>query len=115
MSEAYECKILVISCIDFRFVTKLRDYLVDQDLKGSYDLITVPGASLNIGEVLETIGLSFKLHNPKEVYIFDHEDCGAYGTSDSLETHKENLRRAKEIINKEFGAKVKNFVATFDN
>jgi len=71
MSEAHECKALVISCLDFRFITKLRDYLVDQDLKDNYDLITVPGASLNIDEVRETIGLSFKLHKHKEVYIFD--------------------------------------------
>ena len=98
MSPSHSCKALVISCIDFRFITNQRDYLNTSGLKDNYDLITVPGASLNIEKIEDSIDTSFKLHNPDEVYIFDHIDCGAYGKDNSEERHVKNLSLAKEEI-----------------
>jgi carbonic anhydrase len=98
MSSSHKCEGLIISCIDFRFVTRIRDYLVENNLKDSYDLITVPGSSLNIKDVVGSITTSFKLHQPSKVYIFDHEDCGAYGNDNSEDRHRENLKIAKKTI-----------------
>ncbi|MCL5411670.1 MAG: hypothetical protein M1150_02930 [Patescibacteria group bacterium] len=95
---SHYCRALAISCIDFRFVTKIREYLVNKGLEGNYDLIGIPGASLAIDEAIKAIEISDRLHHPSEVYVFDHEDCGAYGEDNSSEKHLENLRRAKEKI-----------------
>ena len=96
MSSSHKCEGLIISCIDFRFVTIIRDYLVENNLKNNYDFITVPGASLNINDVKDAIATSFNLHQPNKVYIFDHADCGAYGSDNSEERHKKNLGIAKQ-------------------
>ena len=115
MKNDHQCKALVISCIDFRFVTKIRDYLEDQDLIDNYDLITVPGASLNLNKVSESIATSIKLHGPAKIYIFDHEDCGAYEEDNSREAHTENLIKAKELLNNQYpGKSVKTYVVGFN-
>ena len=116
MSQPHKCKSLVISCIDFRFVTKIRDYLVRKGLKDNYDLITVPGASLGLKNIASSILVSLQLHDPSEIYIFDHEDCGAYVKSNSKKAHMQNLKDARRIIlegspNKQ----VKIFIAGFNN
>ena len=113
MSSNHKCEGLIISCIDFRFVTRTRDYLVKNNLKNNYDLITVPGASLNVKDVETSIATSFKLHQPKKVYIFDHEDCGAYGTDNSIKHHKKNLVEARKTVSKiDSNAEVKTFILT---
>lgn len=94
----HKCKALVISCIDFRFISKIRDFLVKEGLKDNYDLITIPGAALSIEKAASSIITSLNLHDPDEIYIFDHEDCGAYGSDNSKETHEKNLRKANEIL-----------------
>ncbi len=115
MKNDHQCKALVISCIDFRFVTKIRDYLGNQDLIDSYDLITVPGASLNLNTVSESIATSIKLHDPAQIHIFDHEDCGAYGENNSREIHTKNLLKAKESLsNQSPGKSVKTYVVGFN-
>ena len=113
MSSSHKCEGLIISCIDFRFVTRTRDYLVRNNSKDNYDLITVPGASLNIKDVETNIAISFKLHQPEKVYIFDHEDCGAYGTNNSIDSHKKNLESARKTVSKlDPNAEVKTFIVT---
>ncbi|OGY27133.1 MAG: hypothetical protein A2Z11_03190 [Candidatus Woykebacteria bacterium RBG_16_43_9] len=98
MKNSHKCTALAISCIDYRFVGKVRQYLIDQGLKDNYDLITVPGASLKLADVADSISTSMRLHDPDEVYIFDHEDCGAYGVNNSKSEHIKNLNHAKERI-----------------
>ena len=115
MSPNQNCKALVISCIDYRFVSRVGDYLASENLQGSYDLITIPGASLNVGEAESSAKISFKLHEPEIVMIFDHEDCGAYGEDNSSERHIRNLTQAKDKI-KSINPKVdvKTFIAGFE-
>lgn len=113
MKSDHSCRALVVTCIDFRFVSTVRDYLTNKGLRDNYDLITFPGASLNINSIEENIDLSFKLHSPSEIYIFDHEDCGAYGTDNSQKRHQQNLEIAKQTINsKRSSVEVKIFMAT---
>ena len=115
MSSEHKCKSLVISCIDYRFVTRIRDYLIIKGLQDSYDLITIPGASLNLLKAKDTVATSFKLHDPSEVLIFDHEDCGAYGEDNSEKRHEDNLRMAQDLIQKmSSNIYIKTFIAGFE-
>ena len=98
MKKTHKAKALAISCIDFRFVTKIRDFLMDQGLNNNYDLITVPGASLSLPNITQSILTSIRLHEPDKIYIFDHEDCGAYKEDNSKKVHSRNLLKAKEIL-----------------
>jgi carbonic anhydrase len=98
MKKPHMCQALVISCIDFRFITKVRDFLINQGLEDKYDLITVPGASLGLKNIAAAILTSIRLHDPDQILIFDHEDCGAYGNNNSKKAHSENLKRARKIL-----------------
>jgi len=111
----HKCKALVISCIDFRFVSKVRDFLTSHELKEDYDLVTVPGASLGIEKVTDSISTSLLLHEPENIYIFDHEDCGAYGEDNSLDTHMRNLKKAEQLLTQKYAdKKVLTYIAGFD-
>lgn len=99
MPDANNCTALVISCIDYRFISSRRDYLLKIGMKNRYDLLTTPGASLNAQKIKDDIKTSLKVHSPSEVYIFDHSDCAVYGEDNSEERHIENLKMAKKIIN----------------
>ncbi|MEX0621665.1 MAG: carbonic anhydrase [Candidatus Woykebacteria bacterium] len=116
MKISHKAKALVISCIDFRFVSKVRDFLVEKGLKNSYDLITVPGASLALDSIAANILTSLELHDPDEIHIFDHEECGAYGKSNSKKAHVGNLKRAQQILSQGSpGKKIKTYIAGFEN
>lgn len=90
---------LIIRCIDYRFVTQSRKFKEDQGLKDKYDLLTFPGASKNIHLLFDSIEVSNKLHRPKKIIIMDHEDCGAFGEKNSLEDHRNSLKRAERLLN----------------
>ena len=115
MSDSNKCKALVISCIDYRFVSPRRDYLVNLSIKDQYDLLTTPGASINIQKIKEGIETSLRVHNPTEVHIFDHDDCAVYGENNSEERHVQNLTKAKEMIDKMLNnLKIYTYIIKFD-
>lgn len=94
----HTCKAIVISCMDFRFQTFIRDWAVKTIGDRNYDLVTWAGASRDMDNVLKMIELSSKLHGIKEVYLVNHEDCGAYGAAGTLEKHTQDLKTAKAKI-----------------
>ncbi len=104
----HKCKALVISCIDFRFQSKVREYALDKGLEDNYDLIAVAGAIKSIEEddfLMEQIDISYRLHGIEEIHILSHEDCGAYGGSDSFSsqedeynTYTSDQNKAEQII-----------------
>ena len=115
MPDANNCTALVISCIDYRFISSCRDYLVKLGIKDRYDLLTTPGASISIQKIKEGIKTSLKVHVPNEVYIFDHDDCAVYGKNNSEERHIQNLKKAKEVINKiQNGLKINTYIVKFN-
>ena len=115
MQNGHKCKATAITCIDFRFVTKISSFLDGKGLNNNYDLITVPGASSNLDKIMESVDTSIKLHEPDEIYAFDHEDCGAYGKNNSRENHTSNLVRAKKILSAIYPRmKIKTYMAHFD-
>lgn len=116
-----ECKILTISCIDFRFVKNIGYEMSLMGNTDKYDQFVIPGSSLGyngisgyecmVTSVDKIIELGKNLHNISEISIFDHLDCGAYRlvyTPDQLDhegeykLHIQNLHKAELTIKKKY-------------
>ena len=89
--KTHWCDALVITCTDFRFTTATQEFINNRlGLKGNYDYISIPGSIRNLLDsktrdlVLNTFGVSFRLHHVKRVIILGHQDCSiGYGGSKS--------------------------------
>ena len=107
---------IVISCIDYRFWTETLPLF--RKKYGDFDLISMAGASKNLISpaepedkiaLIKNVKTSIELHDPKRIILTNHLDCGAYGGSkkfnsenEEIEFHKNELLKAKEVIQKEF-------------
>ena len=107
---------IVVSCIDYRFWPQALPLL--QQKYGDFDLIEVAGSCKNLTSpleaedkttLLENIGISIKLHDPHQIILTNHIDCGAYGGSANFSSHiaevafqTNELAKAKAIIEEEF-------------
>ncbi|MDD5040136.1 MAG: hypothetical protein PHY34_03215 [Patescibacteria group bacterium] len=84
---SHQCKALILQCIDFRFHSAIRDFLVSLGLKDQYDLASLAGAAKGLVDknpasvelLLQQADISKRLHGITDVYIIHHMDCGAYG------------------------------------
>ncbi|MEK7637533.1 MAG: carbonic anhydrase [Patescibacteria group bacterium] len=113
---SHVAKAIVLRCMDYRFVSSLRDYLVSFGLKDRYDLVSVAGAAKNMVDpanpadpefVMRQIDIAKRLHHIVEVIIINHLDCGAYGkifASKEAERrrHEGDLEKAKAMIKARF-------------
>lgn len=90
--------ILVLSCMDLRLTDNLVDFLNFDNLHNRYDHFILAGTSLLTTKKFQSlykkgtlakyghweqtlhnhIELAVQLHHIKDVYIVEHEDCGAY-------------------------------------
>jgi carbonic anhydrase len=90
--------ILVISCMDLRLTDNLVEFLHFDNLQNRYDHFILAGASLLCSEehkhhfrpgsyekyehwkktLADHLELAVALHQIKDVYIVEHQDCGAY-------------------------------------
>ncbi|OGJ50876.1 hypothetical protein A2335_00850 [Candidatus Peregrinibacteria bacterium RIFOXYB2_FULL_32_7] len=100
---SHNCKAVIVHCIDFRFQKALNEFLQKNDLIGNIDRISIPGGVKDMKKVLEYVELSVKLHGTKEVYLVNHQDCGAYGLGEieftkEKEIHKKDLEKMKKIL-----------------
>lgn len=101
--EDYELpkkNVLVISCMDLRLTDDLMAFLNFDNLENRYDHFILAGASLLCSPKLKKffasgcyeqysnwkqvqvdhLNLAIALHNIKDVYIVEHENCGAYSS-----------------------------------
>ena len=113
-----KCKACVVYCIDFGFHEPLREFILDRGLdKEGTDVVRVAGAArglARLGEglggrfLLEQLQISHRLHEVRQMILVNHEDCGAYGleeevdSGEELATHKEDLRAARAVLEKHF-------------
>jgi len=105
MKAAHSCRSIIVHCIDFRIQKFLTSWV--EDLKDGYDRLSIAGGVKDLPFVLEQLEVSHRLHHIKEVYLINHEDCGAYGKQGSAGTHIRDLLKAqKEIVEKYPGLKV---------
>ncbi|XZF14775.1 hypothetical protein ACTHGU_01420 [Chitinophagaceae bacterium MMS25-I14] len=118
--------ILVISCIDLRLTDELLHFLHFDNLTNRYDHFALAGTSVTMGatrpehrslfdeEMLnsfrsfehwkdclyEHIAIAIRLHKIEDVYIIEHEDCGAYSTflkDGSFDTIEEEVECHKKF------------------
>lgn len=116
----HKAKAVIITCMDFRFHDKIQDFLNNQGYLGHCDEIVIAGASRDFIKPVEAddgkyvwkqLGLSLKLHEPEEIIIIDHQDCGGYaqdGTipgglkmEDDLHKHTDYLQKLQKKLVKE--------------
>jgi carbonic anhydrase len=82
-----EVEILLLTCLDFRMIELMRQYMTSLWLYRKYDHIVLGGASL--GAVTEKypawnqtfwdhLRLVIDMHGVRKVIVIDHRDCGAY-------------------------------------
>ena len=109
-----KCRACVVYCIDFRLHDHLHRFVAEQGLeKDGTDIVRVAGVAINLARpkrtyfrdfVMDQLEASHRLHNVREIYLVNHEDCGAYGeenVADSdmeLETHKRDLQQARALL-----------------
>lgn len=115
---AHNCKALIIHCMDFRIIKSMREYLINNNLLGDCDVISVAGGVKPLltpqnpsdrDFILGQIGTSFNLHKISEIILSNHTDCGAYKNEyqfDSFEKecvfHAQEMKKAKDLILYEF-------------
>jgi carbonic anhydrase len=104
--------------MDFRLHESLANFFAEQKLDGDgADVIRVGGAIKSLAHpkeardrefFLEQLNVAYELHGVRQFYLINHEDCGAYGLEDvidspeELATHREDLRVAKALIQDRF-------------
>ncbi|NJK35826.1 MAG: carbonic anhydrase [Oscillatoriales cyanobacterium SM2_2_1] len=111
---------IVVSCIDFRFIEPIHDFLGQQNLLGRCDWVALAGASLALADfprsadseaLWDQLTFSVQLHQIQRVLLFDHADCGAYTalypqlSAESVReraVHQSYLQRAREQITKHY-------------
>lgn len=104
----HHCQAAILHCIDFRFQPTIDKFLAKHKLNGNCDRIGIAGGAKKIGEVFEELNTSETLHSVKDIYLVNHQDCGAYGpqvaenAEKELETHTNDLLQAKKILNEKY-------------
>jgi len=88
-----KANVFVLGCIDPRYAYDVAYFLQHKkELHQDYDLFTLPGASLGADQkdwkktFFDVLKLGLDLHGIKEVWCFDHLDCGMYKATLDLET-----------------------------
>src|SRR3989338_7981793 len=115
MSKEHKAKALRIKCIDWRFSEIIENDSQARGLNGRSDDVSWPGASKDFDNVSQAAALSIELHDPDEAYIYEHEDCGAYGEDNSEDAHRTNAYKLKTYLEeKKPGIQVNTFMATFN-
>ena len=115
-NKIHEWDVLAYACIDGRFIKRTIDW-ISEKAGNTFDFNTGVGATKAINDSLidrgtffEVIKTSIRLHKIKEVWLFDHIDCGAYGGSIKFDNdaenerqyHYEKLEESANIVKNEF-------------
>jgi carbonic anhydrase len=115
-SSSSTAQALVLSCIDYRFVTDTVKLFNRTGLQDDYNKFSLAGASLGYNQTAfpewrETfdkhIELAKELHDINEIVVMDHMDCGAYrilydnknmSREEEYELHRKNLNDFKRAM-----------------
>lgn len=117
---AHHCRACIVFCMDFRLNGALTAFLSEHKLdKDGADVIRVAGAAKSLARpndprdrdfLMQQVAASGRLHNTRQVYLINHEDCGAYGEekvpdSDAeLAVHGRDLRAGRALLQERFPA-----------
>ncbi|WP_422928169.1 carbonic anhydrase [Singulisphaera sp. PoT] len=79
--------VLVLSCMDLRLIDELAAFMDRDNLTNRYDHLVIAGAALGVTHhtkrnwkktFFEHLAIALELHEPHDVYIIEHRNCGAY-------------------------------------
>lgn len=114
----HRCKACIVYCMDFRLHQPLANFFADQKLDGDgADVIRVAGAIKSLSRpkeardrefLMEQLNVAYQLHGVRQFYLINHEDCGAYGLEDvvdspeELATHRQDLHVARILLKDRF-------------
>ena len=110
MTQHHTCKAAVFLCIDWRLHPEADDYF--RAKIGSFDPPTTAGGIKDFfaedgseGYLVDQLAKSVLLHDPEEIILTIHTDCGAYGGSkafdsreDELAHHRRELARVAALV-----------------
>jgi hypothetical protein len=98
--------------MDHRFQEPIGELLKDEfdiDIK-HVDRLAIGGSSMGVvdGSLMPSIQIAYEKHSAKNVWLFDHTDCGGFGglqafdndEAREVQSHFDSLKRAKEAIHK---------------
>lgn len=116
--SVHQCRACLVYCIDFRLHEPLTSFLTDQKLdRDGADIIRVAGAIKSLSRpkeardrefLLEQLRVAYELHGVRQFYLINHEDCGAYGLEDVVDSpeelaiHRDDLRVARVLLKDRF-------------
>lgn len=129
--EAKEARAMVLSCMDFRLLDDIVEFMNSEGYHNNYDQFILAGASLGYNQQsyphwgalwTEHLGLALKLHKVKEIICIDHDRCGAYKLfhpemkpEQEREYHVKNLTCFKCTMQKQYpDLKVSSFFMRLD-
>lgn len=114
MHKAKNC---LVTCIDYRIQKALFEWLEKKHKLGNTDIIEIAGSSRDLvkpinqadeSELLKNIQLSVSLHNPDNIIVLDHQDCGGYAQDNTISAglpldtdlakHTKYLKKTKKIL-----------------
>jgi carbonic anhydrase len=112
---------LLLSCMDYRLMDEVEQYMSDRGLRNKYDHVILAGASLGAitdkfpawnQTFWEHLDVAIKLHNINKVIVMDHRDCGAYkvilgpehakNPQQEKKVHAEQLQKLQGMINEKY-------------
>jgi carbonic anhydrase len=79
--------VLLLSCMDQRLINELEAFMTSDNLTNRYDHFICAGAALGVLQsafpswretFFNHLQIAIKLHNPEDVHIVEHRNCGAY-------------------------------------
>lgn len=128
---ADHAKVMLLTCIDFRYPHRIADVMDRWGLRGKYDQFVLAGASLGALQpswralFVQHVNLALDLgHVIDRIVILDHRDCGAYKSpqlinpplpkdvlpSIELATHKAKVTELVPLLKKDLSARIPHLV-----
>ncbi|AWU97130.1 carbonic anhydrase [Azospirillum ramasamyi] len=108
---------LLLSCMDYRLMGHVADYMNARNMQAKYDHVILAGASLGAltdkkpawGEAFwDHVAVAKELHHIKRLIVMDHRDCGAYRVflgvdvasdpAKEAEVHGQYLVKLKDMV-----------------
>ncbi len=117
MTQHHTCNAVIFFCIDWRLHPETDNYF--REKFGSFDPPTTAGGIKDFfaedgseGYLVGQLAKSILLHDPAEIVLTIHTDCGAYGGSkafdsreDELAHHRRELARTAALVAQMYSTK----------
>lgn len=112
---------LVATCMDLRFQQVIHEWLEKNKLYGKHDRVAMVGCVKDREMLMSQVRASVEFHSTAEIYLFNHEDCGAYKNREfaskalEKEAHENDLKNTQAALKAEFpNLKIKTYFIGLD-